>query len=81
VPAPRVVAEHIIKKYGRVGFLRLLEMFKNAEPGPLIAAEFKVSRQRVLQWKNILGQERVLYILHPDIDAFLGIPPAHRTSV
>lgn len=67
----KTVAENFIRTYGKDKFLRLIDMFKHAEPGPKIAHEFDVSRQRVHQWKVQLGEERILYKLNPAVEDLL----------
>jgi hypothetical protein len=68
----KAVALNFIKAHGRDKFLKLIEMFHNHESGPKIAFEFKVSRQRVHQWKYQLGHERIIFIPHPEIEALIG---------
>lgn len=43
--------------------LRLLELFNKGISGEDIAAEFKVTRQRVHQWRHILGVTKKLYVV------------------
>lgn len=66
------VARNIIKTYGFDRFNKLIEMFNSITPGPVIAAEFGVTRQRVNQWKKKLGTERVLFILEPPVEAIFS---------
>jgi len=79
--AAKTIAENFIDAHGRPRFLRLIEMFRNNEPGPKIAFEFKVSRQRVHQWKCHLGQERVTFIPWPEIEPFIGVGGVGRRAV
>jgi hypothetical protein len=56
-------------------------MFQANESGPKIAHEFNVTRQRIHQLKIQLGHERVLFVLHPEIEAIIGISGAGRKTV
>lgn len=69
--SPVRVAENFINTYGRPRLLRLIEMLRAHTSGPEIAHEFKVSRQRVHQWKTQLGEERVLYVLDEQVEKIL----------
>jgi hypothetical protein len=73
------VAQNLIRTYGMPMFLRLVELFRANESGPVIAAEFKVTRQRVHQWKKVLGQERTIFILDPEVEALMGTPSGRTT--
>lgn len=77
----RRVAENFIKAHGRPKFVRLIQMFHDNVSGPQIAHEFSVSRQRVHQWKSQLGQERVLFVVDPEIEDMLGAATSGRTQV
>lgn len=57
------VARNIIKTYGEEKFRYLINQFSLNTPGPEIATEFGVTRQRVNQWKRKLGVEHVTYAL------------------
>lgn len=71
------VATNIIKLRTFDGFKRLVELFQANTPGPVIAEEFGVSRQRVNQWKKKLGNERTTYTLEPDVAELLKGQPSH----
>lgn len=77
----RAVADNFIKLRGRQKFLRLIEMLQANVPGPKIAHEFGVKRQRVHQWKIQLGHRAVTFHLHPEIENMLGITSAGRKTV
>lgn len=77
----RIVAQNFIKTYGRTKFLRLVEMLQNNEPGPKIAHEFDVSRQRVHQWRLQLGQETVTYVLNSAVETIVGTVQQSRKMV
>jgi len=74
-------AQNFIEQHGKAKFLRLIEMFQNNESGPKIAHEFNVTRQRIHQLKTQLGHERVLFVLHPEIEAIIGISGPGRKTV
>ena len=67
----RRIAQNVIKTYGRQKFLQLIEMLRAGIPGPVIAKEFNVTRQRINQWKMQLGKETINYTVHPAIEDFL----------
>ncbi|MEC7988019.1 MAG: hypothetical protein VX278_22820 [Myxococcota bacterium] len=62
------IARNFIRSYGKLKFKRLLDALRNGESGQIIANEFKVSRERVRQWKNIFGQIVTYYRVYPDIE-------------
>ena len=63
------VASNIIKYYGKDRFVRLLSLLESNASGADIAKEFGVTRQRVNQWKHILGVEKVEYTTNSDVKA------------
>lgn len=77
----KTVAQNFIRQHGRNKFVRLIEMFMANEPGPKIAHEFGVSRQRVHQWKTQLGHERVVFHLNDTVAEMLGTITAGRKLV
>jgi hypothetical protein len=83
-PSPRCVAENIIQTHGKAEFFHLMEMFRDNERGPKIAAVFGVTRQRVHQWKQQLGEMQCTYVPHQDITDLLSeefVSSISRTSV
>jgi hypothetical protein len=58
-----------------------MDLFRNNISGPVIADEFAVTRQRVNQWRNVLGHKRVVFIAHPEVDKLLGVPDGSTTSI
>lgn len=68
----RRIAKKIVKDHGKTGLRDLINMFKNAEKGPKIAAAFGVTRQCVHQWKKILGQERITYHPSPEVKTLMS---------
>ena len=66
------VAQNFVDRYGADGFQRLINAFSNGESGQAIADEFKVSRERVRQWKNTFGETITFYRLYPETVSLLG---------
>ncbi len=60
-PDPETVATNIVEEHGRRGLRKLLAMFDSGESGTVIAEQFGVSRQRVHQWKQLLGECHTSY--------------------
>lgn len=77
---PRQVAENIIQTHGSAEFRRLIRMFRDGEKGPKIAAVFGVTRQRVHQWKQQLGELKCVYTPHRDIADLIDEEFASTTS-
>lgn len=75
------VAKNLIATYGLERFTYLMDMFRNNISGPVIADEFSVTRQRVNQWRNVLGEKRTVFIAHPDVDALLGVSDGSTTTI
>lgn len=65
--SPVRVANNIIKYYGKDRFVRLISLLESNTSGEAIAKEFGVTRQRVNQWKHILGVEKVEYTTNSDV--------------
>jgi hypothetical protein len=65
------VARNFVRRYGPTKFERLLDALSNGESGQAIADEFKVSRERVRQWKNTFGSVLTLYQVHPEVQRVL----------
>ena len=57
------VARNIITRHGQAGLRRLILGLRGGESGQTIADDLGVSRERVRQWKEILGQEVRTYIV------------------
>lgn len=83
LPDPRVVAQNIISEHGRPAFQKLIEMFRDNVSGEKIGFVFKVSRQRVSQWRVILGKQRFIYEVNPEIIDLVEPRPRNtkRTAV
>jgi len=62
------VAINIVKRYGLDKLESLLEHFKANTPGPTIAEEFGVTRQRVNQWKKKLGVEYTTFVVDSSVE-------------
>jgi len=66
------VVRNLLEKYGRQRVLRLLSLFGKNKSGQVIADEFGVSRERVRQWRNLLGRTVMTYETHADVSAALS---------
>lgn len=75
------ISQNLIKSYGRDKFVQLLQMFMENVPGPKIAEEFQVSRQRVHQWKQALGTEKTTYTPHPEVERIIAGISRTRTTI
>ena len=75
------VADNHIKKYGEDKFRYLLEQFDTNVPGPKIATEFSVTKQRVSQWKRALGECRKTFHLHPEVEKRINRSSISRTTI
>lgn len=64
---PARLARTLIKNYGLDRFMRLVDLFNKAVSGEEIAIEFEVTRQRVHQWRQLLGKTTKLYALDPGV--------------
>lgn len=61
------VARNFIKTRGRASFRLLLSMLEEQKSGQEIGEAIGVTRERVRQWKNLLGQTICTYLIHPDV--------------
>lgn len=61
------IARNFVDRYGVDGLERLLDALADGLSGQLIADEFRVSRERVRQWKNAFGHSVTLYQVHPEV--------------
>ena len=75
------VADNLIKSYGEDKFRYLLEQFGQNTPGPKIATEFSVTKQRVSQWKRALGECRTTFHLHPEVEKRINRSSISRTTI
>jgi len=69
------VAQNFVERYGADKFQRLINALSNGESGQAIADEFKVSRERVRQWKNTFGRVLTIYQVHPEVKEVLEDQP------
>lgn len=67
----RLVTRNIVERHGRAGLRRLVEGFREGESGQRIGDDLGVTRERVRQWKEILGQEVRTYIVHSEVEGAL----------
>ena len=65
------VIRNIIKKYGMAKAKSLISALEHLDSGEEIALDYGVSRERVRQWKNVLGTTVQLYQVHPEVLAVL----------
>ena len=68
---PRTVAENIIRDHGKAAFVKLISLLREGESGTKIGYILGVSRQRINQWKQALGDEQVTYNVHPSVESLL----------
>ena len=59
------VVRNIVERHGRAGLRRLLEGLRANESGQVLGDDLGVTRERVRQWKEILGQEMRTYLVDP----------------
>ena len=74
----RSLATYLLAKYGREEFDKLIELFLVGAPSGKIAYAYQVSRQRVHQWRCILGVMTRTYQVHPEVQALM--PRESRTT-
>jgi len=68
------VARNIMGKYGKGALVALLADFQNGVPAPAIGARMGVSRERVRQWRDVLGHEVRLFSVYPEVEGVLMGP-------
>ena len=61
------VTHNFINKYGIDKFWRLVDLLSDGTSGQAIADEFKVSRERVRQWKGTFGNCFYIYMLKNEV--------------
>lgn len=66
------IARNIMARHGRGGLHRLLDGLRAGESGQTIADDLGVSRERVRQWKLVLGREVRTYIVSDEAKRILG---------
>ena len=59
------VVRNIVERHGRAGLRRLVEGFRVNESGQVLGDDLGVTRERVRQWKEILGREVRTYLVDP----------------
>ena len=65
------MARNFVQRYGAEQFERLMNYISEGASGQVIANEFKVSRERVRQWKNAFGQVITIYQVYPEVQKVL----------
>ena len=56
---------NIVERHGGAGLRRLVEGFRANESGRVLGDDLGVTRERVRQWKEILGREVRTYLVDP----------------
>ena len=67
------VVRNIIAKHGRGGLHRLIAGLQAGESGQTIGTDLGVTRERVRQWKGLLGDEVRTYIVSDEVRRALGM--------
>ena len=70
-----------MKTYGSEKLRYLLEQFNQNVPGPVIASEFAVTKQRISQWKKALGVCRTTFHPHPEVEKLVSRSSISRTTI
>lgn len=73
--ATNVVLRNIVQKYSRLGLDDLIHDFETGVSGQVTADRMGVSRERVRQWRSLLGTTITLYQPHPDVERARKKPP------
>lgn len=66
------VATNFIEQYGMAKFRRFLKLLADDVSGEEIAREYRVSRERVRQWKITFGSVVRKYVIDPAIQRIAG---------
>ena len=66
------VATNFIDQYGMAKFRRFLKLLADDVSGEQIAREYRVSRERVRQWKITFGSVVRKYVIDPAIQRIAG---------
>ncbi|MCC6572709.1 MAG: hypothetical protein IT462_02865 [Planctomycetes bacterium] len=66
------VATNFIDQYGMAKFRRFLKLLADDVSGEEIAREYRVSRERVRQWKITFGSVVRKYVIDPAIQRIAG---------
>lgn len=66
------VATNFIQQYGMAKFRRFLKLLADDVSGEEIAREYRVSRERVRQWKVTFGSVVRKYVVDPAIARIAG---------
>lgn len=67
----RTMVRNLKRKYGVRRVRELLRRFSEPNAGQLIADEFGVSRERVRQWRNMLGRTITVFQPYGEVEAEL----------
>lgn len=65
------VAINFLQKYGEDALKRMIEQFAAGTSHQVIADELGVSRERVRQWRRLMGSTITIYNVHPEVRRYL----------
>lgn len=69
--------DNLLKNYGRPKTLRLVVGLVTGVSGEQLAQELGVTRERIRQWKHVLGVEQRVYCVDPEVVRALRLSPAN----
>jgi len=78
---PSKLARNLIKKHGLEKFNYLIDSFQKGVAMPQIAQEFQVTRQRVQQWRQALGNHYSHFTPHPEIRTLLSESDSNNSRI
>ena len=65
------VAINFLQKYGEDALKRMIDQFSDGTSHKVIADELGVSRERVRQWRRLMGTTITIYNVHPEVRRYL----------
>ena len=65
------VALNFIDKYGEEVLRSMLQHFSDGTSHQVVANELGVSRERVRQWRRLMGTTITVYNVHPEVRRYL----------
>ena len=65
------VAINFLQKYGEDALKRMIDQFSDGTSHQVIADELGVSRERVRQWRRLMGTTITIYNVHPEVRRYL----------
>lgn len=69
------VLEHIIERYGAQKARRMIRDLQAGLSGQIIANYMGVTRERIRQWKDVLGYEVRVYEIYPSVQKLADKAP------